>query len=61
MSEMERASALLASVPQYKIGYVISYLEGLIAAEAAETSNAETLEAISETIEWDKKGAEGNE
>ena len=36
MSEKERATALLELVPEYKMGYVIAYLEGLTADEAAD-------------------------
>ena len=36
MSEKERATALLELVPDYKMGYVIAYLEGLTADEAAD-------------------------
>ena len=48
MSEKERASTLLESVPDYKIGYVIAYLEGLIADESASVPNAETIAAMQE-------------
>lgn len=48
MSEKERASTLLQSVPDYKIGYVIAYLEGLIADESASVPNAETIAAMQE-------------
>ncbi len=34
MSEMEMAAALLGQVPQSKLGYVIGYIQGLIADEA---------------------------
>ncbi len=44
MSEKERASILLESMPEYKIGYVIAYMERLIADEP----NAETIEAMRE-------------
>ena len=36
MSEKERAAALLEMVPDYKLGYVIAYLQGLTADEAAD-------------------------
>jgi len=36
MSEKERASALLDLVPEYKMGYVVAYLQGLTADEAAD-------------------------
>lgn len=51
MSEMERASALLGMVPQYKLGYVIAYLQGLIAdvtADQEDTPNATTIAAMQE-------------
>ena len=48
MSEKERVSTLLESVPDYKIGYVIAYLEGLIADETASVPNAETIAAMQE-------------
>ncbi len=48
MSEKERASTLLQSVPDYKIGYVIAYLEGLIADESASVPNTETIAAMQE-------------
>ena len=48
MSEKERASILLESVPDYKIGYVLAYLEGLIADESASVPNAETIAAMQE-------------
>lgn len=35
MSEKERAVSLLDLVPEYKLGYVIAYLQGLTAAEEA--------------------------
>ncbi len=36
MSEKELAAQLLDSVPEYKLRYVISYLQGLTADEAAD-------------------------
>ncbi len=36
MSEKERATALLDLVPEYKMGYVVAYLQGLTADEAAD-------------------------
>lgn len=36
MSERERAAILLSRVPDYKLGYVIGYLEGLTAEDAAD-------------------------
>ena len=36
MSEREQAAALLDAVPDYKMAYVIGYLQGLVADEAAD-------------------------
>ena len=36
MSEKEQAAALLELVPDYKLHYVIAYLQGLTADEAAD-------------------------
>lgn len=36
MSDKERAAALLDMVPDYKLGYVIAYLQGITADEAAD-------------------------
>ena len=36
MSEREQAAALLNAVPSYKMAYVIGYLQGLVADEAAD-------------------------
>lgn len=46
MSDRERAQQLLDSVPDYKIQYVIAYLQSVTAGE--EVPNAETLEAMQE-------------
>ncbi|MCM1252414.1 MAG: hypothetical protein NC321_06305 [Clostridium sp.] len=35
MSGREKAEQLLHAVPDYKLGYVIAYLQGIIAAEEA--------------------------
>ena len=36
MSDRERIVALLDSVPDYKIGYVLAYIQGITADEAAD-------------------------
>lgn len=36
MSDKERAISLLENVPNYKLGYVIAYLQGLTADEIAD-------------------------
>ena len=58
MSEMERASALLEMVPQYKLGYAIAYLQGLIADTDAsrEIPNAATIAALKEGDEMLRTG-----
>lgn len=47
MSEREQAMQLLNAVPDYKMGYVIAYLQGAVIGEN-ETPNAETLAAMQE-------------
>ena len=47
MSEREQAIQLLDAVPDYKIGYVVAYLQGVTVGEN-ETPNAETLAAMQE-------------
>lgn len=46
MSNREKAMQLLKAVPDYKIDYVIAYLQGVTAGE--DEPNAETLEAFAE-------------
>ena len=55
MSDRERAMQLLASVPDYKIGYVVAYLQGETAGE--DEPNEETLAAFAE---GDKMLEDGN-
>ena len=38
MSDKERAAALLELVPEYKLGYVIAYLQGLTADESEDNA-----------------------
>ena len=60
MSEMERASSLLGMVPQYKLGYVIAYLQGIVAgitAEQEDVPNAETIAAMQEVNEMIRTGS----
>lgn len=57
MSEMEKASALLKMVPQYKLGYVIAYLQGLVADIATDAPNAETIAAMQEVDEMIRTGS----
>ena len=46
MSERERAKELIDQIPESRLYYVISYLQG--AAVPDETPNAETLESFAE-------------
>ena len=43
MSEKEHAAALLDAVPDYKMAYVIGYLQGLVADEAADDAFCKKL------------------
>jgi len=43
MNDRERASALLASVPPYKLRYAIAYLQGLTADEETDDSFCENM------------------
>ena len=54
MSEKEMAMRLLENVPSYKLGYVIAYLQGITADEAADDAFCEKL--CAEYEETDEKG-----
>ena len=43
MSTREMINALLDSVPEYKMGYVLAYLQGLTADEEADNAYCEQL------------------
>ena len=43
MSTRERCMELLDSVPEFKLGYVLAYLQGLTADEAADDAFCEQL------------------
>ncbi|MDE6913980.1 MAG: hypothetical protein K2P35_09830 [Lachnospiraceae bacterium] len=47
MSDREKVYQLLDTVPDYKIGYVVAYLQGITDGEEAKP-NQETVEAIEE-------------
>ena len=49
MREKERAIQLLNCIPDYKMSYVLGFLEGVAIPE--EIPNAETLEAFTEVKE----------
>lgn len=55
MSDRERAIQLLEAVPDYKIEYVIAYLQGMIVGE--NIPNEETLEAFREVDKMKKDGS----
>ena len=55
MSEMERASALLGMIPPYKLGYVIAYMQGLV-ADQEDIPNATTIAALKEGDEMLRTG-----
>ena len=46
MGDRERAMQLLDAVPDYKIGYVVAYLQGVTAGE--DEPNTETIAAFEE-------------
>ena len=43
MSEREQVIALLENIPEYKIGYVLAYVQGLTADEEADNAFCEQL------------------
>ena len=43
MSNKEKVIALLDSVPEYKMGYLLAYLQGLTADEEADDTYCERL------------------
>lgn len=52
MSEKEQVVQLLDKVPDYKMGYVLAYVQGVIVSETALTE--ETAEALKEVEEMKK-------
>lgn len=50
MSDREKAIQILNEIPDYNIGYIVSYLQGYLngVTDSEETPNAETMEAIRE-------------
>lgn len=55
MSEREKAMQLLDAVPDYKLGYVVAYLQGVTVGE--NEPNEETLEAFAEIDEMKRTGS----
>lgn len=43
MSNREKIISLLDSVPEYKLGYVLAYIQGLTADESEDDAYCETL------------------
>ena len=43
MSERERVAQMLNDIPEYKLGYVLAYLQGLMADEAEDDAFCERL------------------
>ena len=43
MSDKERVTALLEYVPPYKMGYLLAYLQGLVADEEADDAFCQRL------------------
>lgn len=56
MSDREKIYQLLDVVPEYKIGYVVAYLQGLAEGEDVKP-NKETLEAFAEVDEMKRNGS----
>lgn len=59
MSEREQVYQLLDTVPDTKIAYIISYIQGLT-AETKSIPNEETLEAIKELEDGNGETFEGS-
>lgn len=55
MSNRELAKQLIDQIPESKMYYIVSYLQG--AAVPEETPNAETLEAMAEVEEMIRTGS----
>ncbi len=58
MSDREKAIQILNEIPDYNIGYIVSYLQGYLngVTDSEETPNAETMEAIREGDEMLENG-----
>lgn len=54
MSDREKIVELLDYVPDYKIGYVLAYIQGMTDGE--KIPNKETLEAFEEIAEMNRHG-----
>lgn len=58
MSEREKAIHILNEIPDHKIGYIVSYLQGYLhgITDGEEIPNAETMDAIREGDELLENG-----
>lgn len=56
MSDREKIYQLLDVVPEYKISYVVAYLQGITDGEEVKP-NKETLEAFAEVDEMKRTGS----
>lgn len=58
MSDREKAIQILNEIPDYRIGYIVSYLQGYLhgVTDGEEIPNAETREAIMEGDEMLENG-----
>lgn len=54
MSEREQAIQLINEIPDYKMGYIVAYLQGAVVG--TEEPNAETLDAFAEVDEMKRTG-----
>ena len=48
MSNKDRIVNLLDTVPEYKLGYILAYIQGIVADETSMIPNADTLESMAE-------------
>lgn len=62
MSDREKAIQILNSIPDYKIGYIVSYLQGYLngMTDGEEIPNQETIEAIEDLQNGGGKIFEGS-
>ncbi len=58
MSDREKAIQILNEIPDYRIGYIVSYLQGYLhgLTDGEKVPNTETLEAIREGDEMLENG-----
>lgn len=58
MSDREKAIQIINEIPDYRIGYIIPYLQGYLQGmtDGEEIPNAETLEAFAEVDKMKRTG-----